>query len=224
MTYLNPIHRPGHDPEARRRPMHALPQFLPHDRTARARPLELPAGPGGMGLTVVAPDAVPPDAIIVGIVIATPDPDTAAPGASIDLFAGATPTDHRNPATDPPAAVLICAPGLLLDRDGHRVTLDGRDLSLTRREFDLLRHLASHPGRVHTRETLLRDVWKFEDPSYTPPRTVDVHVARLRRKIGHSHAHALALETLRGVGYRWTAERAGAPRTSDQPFSARRGE
>jgi DNA-binding CsgD family transcriptional regulator len=193
MTYLNPIPRPGHDPEARRRALRALPQVQPHDRTARARPLELPTGPGGMGLTVVAPDAVPADAIVVGVVIATHDrhADADAPGMNIDLFAGT-------------ASVLTCAPGLLLDRDGHRVTLDGRDLSLTRREFELLRHLASHPGRVYTREILLRDVWKFDDPSYTPPRTVDVHVARLRRKIGHRHAHAL--ETLRGVGYRWTAE------------------
>ena len=209
MTHLNPIPRPGHDPEARRRALHALPQFLPHDRTAQARPLELPAGPPGMGLTVVAPDAVPPDAIVVGVVIATQDPDAAALGTNIDLFAGATSADRRDPASDLPDAVLTCAPGLVLDRDAHRVTVDGRDLSLTRREFDLLRHLASHPGRVYTREILLRDVWKFEDPSYTPPRTVDVHVARLRRKIGHRHSRSL--ETLRGVGYRWTGEQAEAP-------------
>jgi two-component system response regulator PrrA len=209
MTYLNPILRPGHDPEAGRRALRALPQFLPQDRTAEARPLEPPAGLGGVGLSVVAPDAVPPDAIVVGIVIATHDPDAAAPGRNIELFAAAASTYRRDAATDARAAVLTCAPGLVLDQDGRRVTLDGRDLSLTRREFDLLRHLASTPGRVYTREILLRDVWKFEDPSYTPPRTVDVHVARLRRKIGHRHSRSL--ETLRGVGYRWTGEQAEAP-------------
>jgi hypothetical protein len=199
MTYLSPTTRSGHDPEERRRALRALPEFLPHDRTARARPLDPPAGPDKVGFTVVAPDAIPPDAVVVGIVIACRNLGAAPAGS--ELYASSVPTYYRIAAADG-RAVLICSPGLLLDRDGHRVTLDGRDLSLTRREFDLLKHLASHPGRVYTRDLLLQQVWMFDDPSYTPPRTVDVHVARLRRKLGHRHAGAL--ETLRGVGYRWT--------------------
>jgi DNA-binding response OmpR family regulator len=69
---------------------------------------------------------------------------------------------------------------------------------LTFREFELLRFLASEPGRVFTREELLREVWGYD--FYGGTRTVDVHVRRLRAKLGPADEHLI--ETVRGVGYR----------------------
>lgn len=82
-----------------------------------------------------------------------------------------------------------------LDLPSRRVSVDGRDVQLTRREFDLLAALLREPDRVHTREGLLQLVW---GSTYLQPKTVDVHIAGLRRKLGHS----LRITALRGVGYR----------------------
>ena len=87
---------------------------------------------------------------------------------------------------------------LVLDADGYRVALAGRALDLTFKEFELLRYLARRAGRVCTRPTLLREVWGFD--FYGGTRTVDVHVRRLRAKLGPEHEHLV--ETVRGVGYR----------------------
>ena len=87
---------------------------------------------------------------------------------------------------------------LALDTDTYRVTAAGRPLDLTFKEFELLRFLASHPGRVYTRPSLLREVWGYD--FYGGTRTVDVHVRRLRAKLGPEHEQLV--ETVRGVGYR----------------------
>ncbi len=87
---------------------------------------------------------------------------------------------------------------LVLDVDSYQVTVAGRALDLTFKEFELLRHLASRPGRVVTRPTLLREVWGYD--FYGGTRTVDVHVRRLRSKLGPEHEGLI--ETVRGVGYR----------------------
>jgi len=84
---------------------------------------------------------------------------------------------------------------LEVDEQSRRVSVDGRELELTRREFDLLAALLRDPERVHTREALLELVW---GSSYLQPKTVDVHIAGLRRKLGD----ALQIRALRGVGYR----------------------
>ena len=88
--------------------------------------------------------------------------------------------------------------GVTLDIDSYRVTAAGRPLDLTYKEFEVLRFLASRPGRVFTRPTLLREVWGYD--FYGGTRTVDVHVRRLRAKLGPEHEHLI--ETVRGVGYR----------------------
>ena len=75
----------------------------------------------------------------------------------------------------------------------------GRALDLTYMEYELLRFLAAHPGKVFTRETLLSRVWGYE--YYGGARTVDVHVRRLRAKLGEEHAHLI--QTVRSVGYRF---------------------
>lgn len=85
--------------------------------------------------------------------------------------------------------------GVELDLGARRCTIEGREVDLTRREFDLLGTLLRYPGRIHTREQLLGLVWGADDIT---PKTVDVHVAALRRKLGS----AVTIATLRGVGYR----------------------
>lgn len=87
---------------------------------------------------------------------------------------------------------------LTLDVDTYRVTVHGRALDLTFKEFELLRFLAERPGRVFTRPALMREVWGYD--FYGGTRTVDVHVRRLRAKLGP--AHEGLIETVRGVGYR----------------------
>ena len=94
-------------------------------------------------------------------------------------------------------AVVRLGP-LVLDVDSYVVTLAGRTLDLTYKEFELLRFLAERPGRVFTRPTLLREVWGYD--FYGGTRTVDVHVRRLRAKLGPEHESLV--ETVRGVGYR----------------------
>jgi DNA-binding response OmpR family regulator len=91
--------------------------------------------------------------------------------------------------------------GLWIDRDLRAAAADGQQLDLTYLEFELLTYLASHPLRVHTRPSLLREVWGYEADSVTGGRTVDVHVTRLRRKLGPDHR--TTIETVRRVGYRY---------------------
>ncbi|MGA3119798.1 MAG: response regulator transcription factor [Polyangiaceae bacterium] len=88
---------------------------------------------------------------------------------------------------------------LVVDRAAHEVSVDGRRVTLTAKEFSLLAFLAANRGRVFSRETLLARVWgsRYEGGA----RTVDIHVRRLRAKLGD----ALPLETLRGAGYKLRA-------------------
>ncbi|RDV45268.1 DNA-binding response regulator [Leifsonia sp. ku-ls] len=85
---------------------------------------------------------------------------------------------------------------VVLDPVRRRVDVDGARVDLTATEFDLLEHLMSQPGRVFTREQLLSSVWGVAD--YSSSRTVDVHVAQVRLKLG---AAAGVIRTVRGVGY-----------------------
>lgn len=88
--------------------------------------------------------------------------------------------------------------------ESYQVTAGARVLDLTFKEFELLRFLAQHPGRVFSRAKLLQEVWGYD--FYGGTRTVDVHVRRLRAKLGPEHEHLV--ETVRGVGYR-AAENTG---------------
>ena len=93
---------------------------------------------------------------------------------------------------------LIRLGRLQLSTETYQVSIDGRPLDLTYKEFELLRFLASRAGRVFTRAALLREVWGYD--FYGGTRTVDVHIRRLRAKLGPEHEHLI--ETVRGVGYR----------------------
>jgi DNA-binding response OmpR family regulator len=91
---------------------------------------------------------------------------------------------------------------LRIDTATYKVTAAGAPIDLTFKEFELLRFLAQHAGRVYTRPALLREVWGYD--FYGGTRTVDVHVRRLRAKLGPELEHLI--ETVRGVGYRASAE------------------
>jgi DNA-binding response OmpR family regulator len=94
-------------------------------------------------------------------------------------------------------AVVRLGP-VAINVESYQVTVGGSPLDLTYKEFELLRFLAEHRGRVFTRAKLLQEVWGYD--FYGGTRTVDVHVRRLRAKLGPAHEHLI--ETVRGVGYR----------------------
>jgi DNA-binding response OmpR family regulator len=100
---------------------------------------------------------------------------------------------------------LIEYAGLVLNLETYQAAFEGHPLDLTYMEYELLKFLASHPGKVFTRETLLSRVWGYE--YYGGARTVDVHVRRLRAKLGEEHAHLI--QTVRSVGYRFGQSRWG---------------
>ncbi len=85
----------------------------------------------------------------------------------------------------------------------RRVFLDGEEVALTQREFDLLAYLADHPGRVFSRDQLMEAVWQY--PFFTDTSTVTVHVRRLRAKLGDEISEPRFIETVWGVGYRFKA-------------------
>jgi DNA-binding response OmpR family regulator len=89
---------------------------------------------------------------------------------------------------------------LVIDLDGHRVWLDGNELALTVREFDLLSFLVQRPGRAYGRDELMNQVWGWD---FGDSSTVTVHVRRLREKVEVDPARPARLVTVWGVGYRW---------------------
>lgn len=91
--------------------------------------------------------------------------------------------------------------GLTIDLERREVSLNGQPISLRTQEFDLLLSLAEQPGRVFTREQLLEKAWGFD--FYGQTRTVDVHIAQLRKRLAGS---PLKIETVTGVGYKLIAE------------------
>jgi two-component system phosphate regulon response regulator PhoB len=109
----------------------------------------------------------------------------------------------RRRAVPTDAAGLSTFGRLRIDREGHRVWVDGQEVTLTALELRLLSTLYDRRGRVQSRAVLLDEVWRMSSDVNT--RTVDTHVKRLREKLGEAGAY---LETVRGVGYRFTG---GAP-------------
>jgi DNA-binding response OmpR family regulator len=109
----------------------------------------------------------------------------------------------RRAAGPETAGAILRVGDVSLDRAAHQVTVAGTPVELTATEFDLLGHLMGRPGRVFTREELLSEVWGYSAAGGT--RTVDVHVAQVRSKLGA----ASPIRTVRGVGYS-AADPAGA--------------
>lgn len=120
--------------------------------------------------------------------------------ARIRLLTSTAPEHHgRVPA----GATEFAAGELTMNVAGYTARLRGVPLDLTFKEFELLKYLMHHPGRVFTREQLLQDVWGFD--YYGGTRTVDVHVRRLRAKLGPEYDQLIG--TVRNVGYRFDVPR-----------------
>lgn len=115
-------------------------------------------------------------------------------------------------------ASVIRAGDLTIDPDTYAARIRGRHLDLTYKEFELLKFLAQHPGRVFTRDQLLREVWGYD--YFGGTRTVDVHVRRLRAKLGSEYESMIG--TVRQVGYKFVVPPVRPlpeepPVTADQP-------
>ena len=128
--------------------------------------------------------------------------DTAGPAeveARLRLLLG-----RRSAAAEQSAAEqgMIRTGDLVVDEPTYTAKLRGRSLDLTFKEFELLKYLAQHPGRVFTRAQLLQEVWGYD--YYGGTRTVDVHVRRLRAKLGPEHESLIG--TVRHVGYKFVAQ------------------
>ncbi len=140
------------------------------------------------GLTAVSPDWKIDDVII----------DTAGPAeieARLRLALG-----RAQLANEPDADSGVIRSGeVVVDDAAYTARVGDRPLDLTYKEFELLKYLAQHPGRVFTREQLLQEVWGYD--YFGGTRTVDVHVRRLRAKLGPDHDALIG--TVRNVGYRF---------------------
>lgn len=99
-----------------------------------------------------------------------------------------------------PNGTAVTVGGLWIEPASHRVTLDGAEIRLTRKEFELLLYLARHEGVVVPKPELLAEVWK--QPEGGGERTIDVHLSWLRSKLGESASAPVYLHTVRGVGVR----------------------
>jgi two-component system phosphate regulon response regulator PhoB len=108
----------------------------------------------------------------------------------------------RRKEVSPEQEKMIQVDDLTIDINRHLVSVKKNPVPLTSTEFKLLVELASHRGRVQTREHLLDKVWGYTYEGYA--RTVDTHIRRLREKLGPSGDY---IETIRGVGYRFREER-----------------
>ena len=121
------------------------------------------------------------------------------PFGMMELVARARALLRRTEPAEKHGAALCCGE-LTLDAAKHLVTVDGAAVELTRKEFDLLQLLMSHPRQVFTRDRLLTQIWGYEFDGES--RTVDVHIRTLRQKLGTA---GRCIETVRGVGYRLEA-------------------
>ncbi|MFF7755814.1 winged helix-turn-helix domain-containing protein [Streptomyces sp. NPDC007971] len=155
--------------------------FLPPGATWLPAPQHtlpvLPGQPPMVGYLVLVPaDQRPPF-----LPVAVPDGPVAAGDTGVAGDAG------RDPL-------------VRVDAGRRTASIDGRELDLTYLEFELLAHLVAHPHRVHTRDQLVTTVWGYGHVG--DGRTVDVHIARLRRKLGAQHRRTI--QTVRRVGYKYT--------------------
>jgi two-component system, OmpR family, response regulator RegX3 len=113
----------------------------------------------------------------------------------------------RRTGARPEDAGRLAAGGVTLETASRRAWRGQRELALTRKEFDLLARLMRWPGRVVTREQLMSDVW--DENWFGSTKTLDVHMASLRRKLGEKPGTPSLIQTLRGVGFRFAGERKG---------------
>ena len=131
--------------------------------------------------------------------------DTAGPAeieARIRIAVGRI--EAKNFANDPSSREIRTGE-IVIDENSYTAKIKGRSLDLTFKEFELIKFLAQHPGRVFTRAQLLQEIWGYD--YFGGTRTVDVHIRRLRSKLGPEHEAIVG--TVRNVGYRFTLPSAG---------------
>ncbi|MGF1662394.1 MAG: winged helix-turn-helix domain-containing protein [Kineosporiaceae bacterium] len=144
--------------------------------------------------------AVSADWGVTDVVLATAGP--AEVDARLRLAVGRV-EGARGPSEGPGE---IVAGDVVIDENSYSARVRSHVLDLTYKEFELLKFLAQHPGRVYTRAQLLQEVWGYD--YFGGTRTVDVHVRRLRAKLGPEHEHLIG--TVRNVGYRLVVGRSPA--------------
>ncbi|MFV2119303.1 winged helix-turn-helix domain-containing protein [Streptomyces sp. Act-28] len=155
-----------------------------------------PPPPGGRG------GPPPPPRPHVGYLVFLPD---GVDPAALLAAHGVRPEIHPLAPGTPPAPAPAPPPppvedgGIRVDHDRHVVEVDGSELGLTYLEFGLLAHLVAHPRTVHSRAALMTRIWGYGHIG--DGRTVDVHVARLRRKLGAPYRDRIV--TVRRVGYKY---------------------
>jgi len=134
--------------------------------------------------------------------------DTAGPAevdARIRIVIG---KDAITQLANNPSLKEIRSGEVVIDEDSYTAKIKGRSLDLTFKEFELLKYLAQHPGRVFSRSQLLQEIWGYD--YFGGTRTVDVHIRRLRSKLGPEFESII--DTVRNVGYRFS--------TSNNPVTA----
>ena len=139
--------------------------------------------------------------------------DTAGPAeveARIRISVGQLEVDRLS---NDPSAREIRTGEVVIDENSYTAKIKGRALDLTFKEFELIKFLAQHPGRVFTRAQLLQEIWGYD--YFGGTRTVDVHIRRLRSKLGPEYEAIIG--TVRNVGYRFTAPASG----KESPVSER---
>jgi hypothetical protein len=192
----------------------------PRSSSAAAAPLgRIPGTPGRHRLRAVENDETLPPGIPVGQVVNFLPPGSTwlpAPPHTLPVLPGQppmvgylvlVPADQHAAALNASAVYDDTEPAetgggegpVRIDTVRRTAVVDGQVLDLTFLEFELLAHLVAHPQRVHTRDQLVTTVWGYGHVG--DGRTVDVHVARLRRKLGAEHRHTI--QTVRRVGYKY---------------------
>ncbi|WP_267245531.1 winged helix-turn-helix domain-containing protein [Streptomyces sp. PR69] len=178
--------------------------------TAAARPRTRPAPPPSrlraVGCDETTPPGALPDSVADKVLDFLPPGATwlPAPAHAVPVLPGGPPmagylvlVPQTPPGSPAPAPARPAEGPVTIDAARRTALVDGRELQLTYLEFELLAHLAAHPHRVHTRDQLVTTVWGYGHVG--DGRTVDVHVARLRRKLGPEHRRTI--QTVRRVGY-----------------------
>jgi hypothetical protein len=163
------------------------------------------AGVSGADGTLLAVVPIPGTGTSLAIVGYPVSNETVAQRGASDIAAvsGRSPGDSPAPtsAGRPSAGSAPAGAGLLLDHDQRRVWADGQEIPLTYQEFELLAFLSAHPATVFSRAALVAQVWQRDFAADS--RTVDVHVSRLRRKLGLRYGRYLVTEYR--VGYQFRA-------------------
>ena len=150
---------------------------------------------------VIVATARDDEAEIVAVLDAGADDYLVKPFAAAQLDARIRAVLRRIGDGEPDATVVVG--GLSVDPRGRRAVLDGTELELTPREFDLLHHLAARADQVVSKRELVTEVW--QQPYGGADKTVDVHLSWLRRKLGETAQSPRYLHSVRGVGIRLSA-------------------